>query len=194
MNPRRRILWQRWNVTPATLQASTNPCLYKDSYRHAILDLTVGVGMGVCYADTTSPLVTASEHGIWRAGRRCPDIELITAGGLKATRLYSEVSYGKYITISVGKRQARGSWFAKSAFCIDVLPSSVCASVEKTENRSKSSLDGCKPVKQFTATWVSEEDTFTAVVRPDMYIAYVGDVASCERYLADLFGKIIGSL
>lgn len=145
--------------------------------------------MGVCYKGINSPLVTTSHHGIWKAGSRCPDVELVTAPGGKNTTLYSEVAYGKYIIISVGKHQAISSLFSRlAAMFIQVHPPSQPSAEISNLSPIQGLLEHCshagKQTKQFTGTWVSDDDSFLVLVRPDMYIAFAGsDVANCERSL-----------
>lgn len=150
-------------------------------------ELTVTIGMGVCYEGIDSPRVTTSHLGIWKAGSRCPpDVELVTTPGGKKTRLYSEVTYGKYIVISVGKQQAMSSLFGElTVMFIDVHPHSPqsvqVSNLSPLQDLLGSSSNVCKQAKQFTGTWVSDDDSFMVLVRPDMYIAFAGsDVASCE--------------
>ncbi|KAM3547942.1 hypothetical protein MY1884_009377 [Beauveria asiatica] len=132
-------------------------------------------GMGVSYEAYGSPLVEQSEHGIWKAGFRCPDmvIKPLSAGG-EEKRLYSEVSYGKYLLLSVGKAQAAAKESALPVTRYSIL--SAGASPDATA------------VNTFTGDWVAADDVFYVVVRPDMYIAFVSEsLDACESHLNKVF-------
>ncbi|KAJ4004597.1 hypothetical protein NW752_011694 [Fusarium irregulare] len=112
-------------------------------------------GMGVNYNEFVTPLVQGVEQGIWKPGYRCPDVTLNTDAG-EVTRLYANVSYGHFIVLSVGKRMPA-----------DLVPSVVYNILpHHTVNQA---VDG-----DFTADWVTAEDSLVVVVRPDMYVGYVG--------------------
>ncbi|KAM3529594.1 hypothetical protein MY4038_005319 [Beauveria bassiana] len=131
-------------------------------------------GMGVSYEAYGSPLVEQSEHGIWKAGFRCPDmvIKPLLSGG-EEKRLYSEVSYGKYLLLSIGKAQAaKESELPVTRYSI--LPAG--ASPDATATNT------------FTGDWVTADDVFYVVVRPDMYIAFVSEsLDACESHLNKVF-------
>ncbi|PHH60972.1 hypothetical protein CDD81_987 [Ophiocordyceps australis] len=133
-------------------------------------------GMGVAYHELNSPLIEASAHGIWKAGHRCPDLDMETESG--KTRIYAEVSYGKHLVVSIGRV---GDVIGREAVALPlhILP----------QNAAKS---GCELLKAkgkvFTAAWADEQDCFMVVVRPDMYIGFVGrDSSDCKAYLQRLF-------
>ncbi|KAF9776902.1 hypothetical protein IL306_004847 [Fusarium sp. DS 682] len=120
-------------------------------------------GMGVNYSEYATPLVQGIEHGIWKPGYRCPDV-VMTAASEETTRLYQNVAYGDFIVLAVGKRLPTGS---VSAPVYSILPNGVTnGHTECHQDR-----DGDKT---FTADWANNEDSLIAVVRPDMYVGYVG--------------------
>lgn len=154
--------------------------------------------MGVSYQDTGSPLVTASQHGIWKAGYRCPDMVLQSHGssGGEGKRLYSQVSYGKYVILAVGNHaQDDGAPLGHGDVAVryDVVAATTSSSTgadSGTEINGQAAAEAnLVSTTSFTADWVlPEEEPFTVVIRPDMYIGYVGkDVASCRQYLDELF-------
>ena len=112
--------------------------------------------MGVNYNEFVTPLVQGVEQGIWKPGYRCPDVTLETDAG-EATRLYANVSYGNFIVLSVGKRMSA-----------DLVPS-VIYNILPHDTASQA-VSG-----NFTADWVTAEDSLVVVVRPDMYVGYVGN-------------------
>ncbi|KAJ3492995.1 hypothetical protein NLG97_g5014 [Lecanicillium saksenae] len=129
-------------------------------------------GMGVSYEACGSPLVQQSEHGIWKAGFRCPDMIVKTASG-EEKRLYSEATYGKYLLLSIGKAEpANASDYPITRYF--VLPDGT-------------SSEG-NAANTYTADWASADDIFSVVVRPDMYIAFVSqDLTACESHIRTVF-------
>jgi hypothetical protein len=108
--------------------------------------------MGVNYNEFVTPLVQGAEQGIWKPGYRCPDVTLKTDAG-ETTRLYAVVAYGHFIVLSIGKR-----------ISADLVPSVVYNILpHETANQA-----------DFTANWVKAGDSLVVVVRPDMYVGYVG--------------------
>lgn len=125
-------------------------------------------GMGVAYDQCESPMVKASEAGIWKAGFRCPDVPLTSViDNTKETWLYKEVSYGKYLVLSIG------------------MP----ALEETNENVTNITVQrSSSEAAAFTGDWVQDDDCALVVVRPDMYIGYVAkDADECRAYLSTLF-------
>ncbi|KOS22161.1 Phenol 2-monooxygenase [Escovopsis weberi] len=151
-------------------------------------------GMGVSYRDLGSPIVDSSEHGIWKAGDRCPDVTLrksafadgVHEDAAPETRLYSQVSYGKFLILVVGKHDGVHAvppeTYHDIARHITILPAQ--------ESGSGVSNGQMSSGEAFTAEWAKRGESFAVVVRPDMYIGHVGcAVGSCERYLDSLFSR-----
>ncbi|ATY64540.1 aromatic compound monooxygenase yhj G [Cordyceps militaris] len=129
-------------------------------------------GMGVSYEACGSPLIQPSEHGIWKAGFRCPDMVIKPLSGGETRRLYSDVRYGKYLLLSIGKTEA-----AKESGH-PVTKYSILAEGATVDARSDT----------FTGDWVAADDAFYVVVRPDMYIAFVSEsLAACEAHISKVF-------
>lgn len=133
--------------------------------------------MGVAYDGMGSPTVEESEHGIWKAGKRCPDIVLSTPDSDGDVRLYSQVTYGKYLILAIGNHPEQALAHEDVAVLFSILPSSATAESVVTSK-----------ARTFTADWAEAGESYAVVVRPDMYIGYVGaDIESCQRYLDRLF-------
>ncbi|CAM1507717.1 Fc.00g045650.m01.CDS01 [Cosmosporella sp. VM-42] len=147
-------------------------------------------GMGVAYNGLGSQLVEGSEHGIWRAGDRCPDVILRKMPQSSPTRLYSEVQYGKFLTLFIGKRGETFPSHASGVVSYIVLPT-LCSQAGSDEAEQGAS-DIVSTGQEFTADWASFSDPFVVIVRPDMYIGLVSS-PSCERswkvYLDGIFGS-----
>lgn len=135
------------------------------------------VGMGVAYHGVGSTLVKESERGIWKAGRRCPDIILSSANIPEPQRLYNTVIYGQFSVLSVGG-PLRKSWSEfpgniKRYTILPVLDGLPCAG---------NSVEGS------TLIWESQEvhadEYFVVVVRPDMYIGCVGSESDALTFLS----------
>lgn len=158
--------------------------------RHSWLTYS-SAGMGVSYRESKSPIVIESEHDFWKAGNRCPDVVLTPKGGAE-TRLYTETSYGKYLVLSVGKASTSEFGFEKSASRFDILPQSATVGAPSTEpngaaEQNSTAANESGNNKSFTADWIQDDDSFVVVVRPDMYIGYVGDEEGAKKHLGDLF-------
>ncbi|PTB65520.1 hypothetical protein BBK36DRAFT_1141478 [Trichoderma citrinoviride] len=134
-------------------------------------------GMGVAYDGMESPAVQESEHGFWRAGKRCPDVVLSKLEVDGDVWLYSQVTYGKYLMLAIGNHPEQVLAYEDVAVLFNVLPSSARAEGVATSKANT-----------FTADWAEPNDSFAVLVRPDMYIGYVGaDIESCQRYLDRFF-------
>lgn len=141
-------------------------------------------GMGVSYDGAGSPLIKESTRGIWTAGRRCPDVWLKTSTEEEPKRLYDLVAgkYGKHLVLKIGQ-QSNGSALPDGlqdvARLFGVAP-------HKAETRTTIPEDSSSTEESFTAEWVGDDDDFTVVVRPDMYIGYVDQGDGWKEYLAYL--------
>ncbi|RKL16395.1 hypothetical protein BFJ68_g5008 [Fusarium oxysporum] len=137
-------------------------------------------GMGVNYSEFATPLIQGTELGIWKPGYRCPDV-VITGSSGKTSRLYENVSYGDFIVLAIGRRLPA---ISVSAPVYTILP-----------NGSTNGHMGCHQNrdgdKNFTADWVKNEDSAIVIVRPDMYIGYVGtfEDEAWKGYLNSYFVK-----
>jgi phenol 2-monooxygenase (NADPH) len=130
--------------------------------------------MGVAYDGMPSALLAESEQGIWKAGRRCPDIYLNVPRSIESRRLYSSVSYGRFLVISIGGLQDTSlRRFQDVTTPFHLFPSNeVPADADEKTFGSDIAIPGEK---------------FVVVVRPDMYIGCVGSEAAASAYLSSIF-------
>lgn len=134
--------------------------------------------MGVSYQGLGSALVAESEHGIWKAGARCPDV-VVELAGKGSSRLYRETTYGKFLVLLVGG--GGGGHEDARVGHEDV------AVVRRALPRGAPGSAG-EEAPCFLADWVGAGDVYSVVIRPDMYVGYVGDDAGgCRRYLEQVY-------
>ncbi|KAH6674038.1 FAD monooxygenase [Plectosphaerella plurivora] len=146
-------------------------------------------GMGVSYDAVGSALVRDSSVGIWKAGHRCPDVYLTPAlkqGG--ARRLYSILSrgYGKHLILRIGQHDDVGRGGSEED--TEHRAGSHRARTFRILPRDAAGKDAATSpsVEVFWADWVRASDNHTVVVRPDMYVGFVGSdegAAECLSYL-----------
>ncbi|KAJ6438855.1 FAD monooxygenase [Purpureocillium lavendulum] len=142
-------------------------------------------GMGVSYQGMGSPLVRESEYGFWKAGDRCPDVVLHTAGK-GSTRLYHETTYGKFLVLRIGKHSNRPIGHEEIAVAFNILPAE--DSGEDSGQLQVQHVRHETGIQTFHADWVANEDSLAVVVRPDMYLGYVSkDLEGCISYLDSLY-------
>lgn len=134
--------------------------------------------MGVAYDEVGSELIHVSSRGLWIAGKRCPDLELtpLAASSQDATRLYSIVDYGKYLVLAIGGQLEEGS--TSNFKDVTRVLSLLAASSEGTPQSSG---------EAFRLEVIGADESFTVVIRPDMYIGYVGEGNGWKNYLATVF-------
>lgn len=133
-------------------------------------------GMGVAYGDCGSPLVTESQNGIWKAGRRCPDI-ILHSSGSESRWLYSTVTYGQFSVLACG-RPLTETWSDFEDICTryTLLP----ASSEEADR----SLSADEKTLTFVSEDIDPREQFVVIARPDMYIGYVGSEKQALEYLS----------
>nr|XP_036576921.1 FAD monooxygenase [Colletotrichum truncatum]KAF6783775.1 FAD monooxygenase [Colletotrichum truncatum] len=141
-------------------------------------------GMGVSYDGTGSPLVQGSTQGIWTPGRRCPDVYL-KSFDQEAKRLYELLAgkYGKHLVLKIGRQQNQVS---TSKTDLESVAKVFTVSPHKAETGTTQGENSSATESAFTAEWVGEDDDFVVVVRPDMYIGYVGQDEGWREYLSYL--------
>jgi len=137
--------------------------------------------MGVAYDGLGSSLIWESERGIWKAGRRCPDICLTRPGESVARRLYSLVSYGKFLVLMMGGSQGWDESYGDVATCVAIEP------LGSTPKSSLSDEEMQKMTRLISEDFAIAGGRFQVVVRPDMYIGFVGEGKSWKDYLDSLF-------
>jgi hypothetical protein len=138
--------------------------------------------MGVSYTSTT-PLVVDSSYGDFVAGHRCPDLWLTTLpetsfqtqpGEPSRARLYELVEYGKFKVLFLGTEKP-----ASFELAIE-LQQKVEVWHIHDQNCRLTTL-----IHEYSAGWVKGDEGTIVVVRPDMYIGYVGK--DWVQYLASVF-------
>ncbi|KAI0376982.1 FAD binding domain-containing protein [Hypomontagnella monticulosa] len=139
-------------------------------------------GMGVSYDGVGSDLIAESERGIWKAGKRCPDLRLTEIEGEKATRLYSTLSYGKYLVFFIGGLNDNRLSFENVCSYFILLPSGSAGDYKNGEGNGFESR-----INVFSSDVVNTGDHYTVVVRPDMYIGYVGEGDGWKEYLERIY-------
>ncbi|KAF3761230.1 hypothetical protein M406DRAFT_13931, partial [Cryphonectria parasitica EP155] len=135
-------------------------------------------GMGVAYDSVGSELVQTGGRknlACWTCGQRCPDLRLVDKDG-KTSRVYSLAQYGKFCILLFGKGNLDmdTTWPPPSrALFYKVLPADTPAVAEIKD-----------VVWSVAEPVVGALDSFIVVVRPDMYIGFVGEGNSWLSYLA----------
>jgi hypothetical protein len=131
--------------------------------------------MGVSYHDLSSPLVHESAEGIWKAGYRCPDVLIASYESANPSRLYSKVSYGKFVVLFIGQPRSVPEQYNDLATALVILPPT------RKEDDTGQPVKGIRDSAGlsahggvFNADWVAENDCLSVVIRPDMYIGYAG--------------------
>jgi phenol 2-monooxygenase len=141
-------------------------------------------GMGVSYDGLGSPLVRESEeHGFWKSGRRCPDVSFTAAGQTSPTRLYASVKYGRFLVLHIGGQSRAGT---EKDLNLDGVGLGQALVEHLYISPSSSSLPGGVQ-KHFTADFATLDDPFVVVVRPDMYLGFVGAQDDWRDYLDKIF-------
>lgn len=155
-------------------------------------------GMGVAYDGLGSPLVVESERGIWKAGRRCPDVEMQFCGpddpelARDSFRLYQAVrvfGYGHFLLLVIGN-QSHAAPALEHQFGGEVAIAVTLVWPGAIPSLTVSSEQGgfLYPREwSFVTDAVGPHDSFMVVVRPDLYIGYVGDKDGLLDYMANIF-------
>ncbi|KAK8133584.1 FAD binding domain containing protein [Apiospora sp. TS-2023a] len=150
-------------------------------------------GMGVAYDGMRSHLVVESERGIWKAGRRCPDLAMQFCGPqppgleLDTCRLYGlarKLYYGLFLLLVIGHQshaapdlQREFGWIANT---VTLVWSGAVPSLTVPSKPSGFPYAGDW---SFVTDVVNPDDSFMVVVRPDLYIGYVGDKDGLVSYM-----------
>ncbi|KAK8112314.1 FAD binding domain containing protein [Apiospora kogelbergensis] len=145
--------------------------------------------MGVSYHEMGSCLIVDSERDIWRAGKRCPDL-VLTSPVISAEQegqkqwLYSLARYGRFLVLAIGATPGDLHWLQRFRCAADVI------SLTPRGHGVHSAMDTSgtdEGLPTFASELVAPGDAFTVLVRPDMYIGFVGETKGAVDYLADLF-------
>ncbi|KAB8258126.1 FAD binding domain-containing protein [Aspergillus pseudonomiae] len=139
-------------------------------------------GMGVSYSSTT-PLVVDSSYGDFTAGNRCPDLWVtkLPLGSSQAnaeeqsqTRLYELFGYGRFKVLFIGNEKP-----ASFDQAIELQQKAEIWHIHNQDHRLTTLTH------EFRAEWVKSDEGAVVVVRPDLYIGYVGK--DWVQYLASVF-------
>ncbi|KAK7931138.1 Monooxygenase- FAD-binding protein [Apiospora marii] len=141
-------------------------------------------GMGVAYGAVGSCLIAESERGIWKAGSRCPDLTLASRKladeqQQQQQRIYSLAQYGRFLILVIGGASNDDVQALQQFRHVADLLALV--------NPAEGAIDSDGSTGTFTSDLVAPADKFTVLVRPDMYIGYVGDTRGAQQYLLNLF-------
>ncbi|GMF68352.1 unnamed protein product [Aspergillus oryzae] len=139
-------------------------------------------GMGVSYSSNT-PLVVDSNYGDFVAGNRCPDLWVTklpvrssqtNAEELSRMRLYELFGYGKFKVLFIGNEKP-----ASFEQAIELQQKAEIWHIHDQDHRLTTLT------YEFGAEWVKSDEGAVVVVRPDLYIGYVGK--DWVQYLASVF-------
>lgn len=162
-------------------------------------------GMGINYRDCGSSEILVhhqhqgSEKGPWKAGYPCPDFDVTQVGDATTThhqRFYTRTSYGSYLLLTAGNATMddtnldhhRHDRDGGAAHAFGPLVTRIRLVPQKRVTAASvdtHATDGGSLI--YATNFVSSEDSFAAVVRPDMYIAYVGTAEGAAEYLGQIF-------
>ncbi|KAF2019988.1 hypothetical protein BU24DRAFT_419586 [Aaosphaeria arxii CBS 175.79] len=130
-------------------------------------------GMGVKYTGLDSPLVIQSQRSIFEAGYRCPDLWLQTPGAYGASRLYEKIVYGRFTLLIIGDSPA-----SRNITSGNILTTFQLRPLSRKKEDNDEEFFGCALVK--------EGESYAVLVRPDTYIAQVGEVEELTAYMDGL--------
>lgn len=138
--------------------------------------------MGVSYSSTT-PLVVDSSYGDFVAGNRCPDLWVTklperssqtNAEEFSRIRLYELFTYGRFKVLFIGNEKP-----ASFEQAIELQQKAEIWHIHDQDHRLTTLTH------EFSAEWVKSNEGAVVVVRPDMYIGYVGK--DWVQYLESVF-------
>ncbi|KAK6848811.1 hypothetical protein PG995_012644 [Apiospora arundinis] len=128
-------------------------------------------GMGVSYHEIASCLIVESERGIWKAGRRCPDLVLASPRFADEGQrwLYSLARYGRFLVLAIGASPNDLQSLQRFRHAADIFVLTARDGCDSAVDTSGTE-DSCKGALTFASDLVVSGDPFTVLVRPDMYI------------------------
>ncbi|KAL1594145.1 hypothetical protein SLS59_008979 [Nothophoma quercina] len=140
-------------------------------------------GMGVQYSDMASPLVKKSEHGVWKAGHRAPDLWLNDKAG-DAARLYQKLVYGRYVLVLVGaaRKEIR---VEKSEFVTLIRLTALKARNVGMQRRIDNGVEEDIHSDALGCSWIKRGEEYAVLVRPDCYVEFVGAVDNVLQYVSE---------
>ena len=151
----------------------------------------------MAYDGMGSPLVVESEQGIWKGGRRCPDLELQLCGPhvpgptRDSCRLYEVVrtfGYGRFILLVIGHHSHAAPFLDRHFQAVANAVTLVWPGAIPSLMVSHAPGGFLYPGEwSYVTDVVGPDDSFMVVVRPDLYIGYVGDMSGLLRYMSTIF-------
>lgn len=140
-------------------------------------------GMGVQYSDMASPLVKESEHGVWKAGHRAPDLWLNDKAG-DAVRLYQKLVYGRYVLIVVGaaRKEIR---VERSEFVTLIRLTALKARNVGMQRQVDNGIEEDVHSDALGCSWIKRGEEYAVLVRPDCYVEFVGAVDDVLQYVSE---------
>lgn len=150
-------------------------------------------GMGVQYAWQASPLVCPSQHSVWEAGHRAPDLWLAQPNSHGALRLYQKLAYGRYMFVLVGAVR-RGVRVVDPRFASLVRLTGLKARGVGVQRRDEDAREEEEVhVDAYGCSWVRKGEEYAVLVRPDCYVEFVGGVDEVLAYAQERLPGLISS-
>ena len=151
-------------------------------------------GMGVQYATlaSPSPLVRVSEHAVWKAGRRAPDLWLADQTSGDATRLYQKLVYGRYLLVLVGAPRKVVA-VRDQRFATVIRLTGLKARGVGVQRREEEGEEEEVHIDAFGCSWVKKGEEYAVLVRPDCYVEFVGGVDEVLAYTQERLPMLISS-
>lgn len=146
-------------------------------------------GMGVQYSGLSSPLVQDSEHGVWKAGHRAPDLWLSDSNG-DALRLYRKLIYGRYLLVVVGAAR-KVIEVQQPGFLTLVRLIALKAKSIGVERPSKDVIEEEVHADALGCSWVKRGEEYAVLVRPDCYVEFIGAVDEVLRYTEERLPSLV---
>jgi hypothetical protein len=113
---------------------------------------------------------------------------LLNRQGGNETRLYTETTYGKYLLLHIGETQVRDFGFEDRVTTYNIQPATGSNSDANLQHGEEGFDAPADATRNYTADWVTKDDSFVVVVRPDMYIGCVSqNMDEAKAYLANLY-------
>lgn len=139
-------------------------------------------GMGVHYSDVESPLVHQSEHGVWKAGHRAPDLWLAHPATGDAVRLYQKLTYGCYFLVLVGAPRNQVQ-VLEEQFATLIRLTGLKALGVGARRRDEDAVEEEVHTDAYGCSWVKRGEEYAVLVRPDCFVEFVGGVERVVAYV-----------
>lgn len=147
-------------------------------------------GMGVQYSNISSLLVQESEHGVWKAGYRAPDLWLHDNKTQDAVRFYQKMVYGRYVLVLVGEKRevrVRRPGFLMVVRLVGLKSMGMGVEGQVAEQEEQKEFDE----EAFGCDIVKEGEAYAVLVRPDCYVEIVGAVDEVFAYFEECLPGLV---